>query len=188
MFGKLFVALEKSRLMPCRPIGLATLEAQYFSKCWFLSQSLLSGFTFLSYCQCCGSEPWAAAGSHWLKNGLFTLHFFLNAPIKTISFSTCTTPKQVLLLPLSSTCHPLQRFTSAYSYPSYYCQQLKDEYPLSCLEYCALSPPNQTPNGIVLSPEIACYQLRPSLNTYEHSLSVHKTSSCQNHTKTLTGG
>lgn len=39
--------------------------------------------------------------------------------------------------------------------------------------------------ALMLSPEIACHQLRPSLNTYEHSLSAQKTSSC--HTKTQTG-
>lgn len=94
------------------------------------------------------SEPWAAAISHWLKNGLFTWHFFWSAPIKITSFSTCTAPKHILLLPLSSTCHPLQGLTSACSYPSHYCQQLQDEYPLSFRGYCAPSRPNQTPNGI----------------------------------------
>lgn len=39
--------------------------------------------------------------------------------------------------------------------------------------------------ALMLSPEIASFQLRPSLNTSEHSLSAHKTSSC--HTKTQMG-
>lgn len=125
MFGKPFVALEELRLSSCRPIGLATLEEQYFSKRWFLStQPILSlwfQLPFLLPVLC--SEPWAAVGSHWLKSGVFTWHFFRNAPIKIALPALSQNTFFHYLYPVLVS---RQGFTSTYSYPSYYCRQLTD--------------------------------------------------------------
>lgn len=140
------------------------LVSEYTANPFFL---VSTSFLIVSAC----TESWAALVSHWLKNGVFTLHFFWNAPTKITSFSTCTAPKHILLLPLSTTCHPPQRLTSVYSYPSYYCQQLKDEYSLClALNIVLLHLLTKLQIASMLSPEVACYQARLSVNIYERSL------------------
>lgn len=164
---------------------------QYFSKSWFLStQPILSlwfQLPFVLSVLC--TESWAALVPHWLKNGLFTLHFFWNAPTKIPSFSTCIAPKHFLLLPLSSTCHPPQRLTSAYSYPIYYCQQLRDEYSLClALNIVLLHLLTQLQMASMLSPEVACYQGSLYKHLWTFSFSPGNLLLPECHTKTWTRG
>lgn len=191
MFGKLSVALEELRLSSCRPIGLATFAVRYFSKWWFLSTQLILSLwfqlPFLLSVLC--TEPWAAVGSHWLKNGMVSCHFFWNSPIKiTLPALSQNTSSHYLYPVLVS----WQGFTSAYSYPSSLWSgpfkgslqpiptqatpvnnsQTNILFVLPWLWRSFTSLPNS--KALMLSPEIACYQVRLSPNISEHSPSAHK--------------
>lgn len=62
--------------------------------------------------------------------------------------------------------------------------QLKDEYSLCLtLTIVLLHLLTKLQMTLMLSPKIACYQVRLSLNICERSLSVHKTSTCQKATQ-----
>lgn len=98
-------------------------------------------------------------------------------------------PKTHPFLPLSSTCHPPQRLTSAYSYPIYYCQQLKDEYSL-CLALNIVLPHLLTKLQMasMLSPEVACYQVSLYKHLWTFSFSPGNLLLPECHTKTWTRG
>lgn len=163
---------------------------QYFSKSWFLStQPILSlwfQLPFLLSVLC--TESWAALIPHWLKNGLFTFHFFWNAPTKIPSFSTCIAPKHilfylypVLVIPLKGSLQPI---------PTQSITVNNSEMNILCLalNIVLLHLLTQLQMASMLSPEVACYQVSLYKHLWTFSFSPGNLLLPECHTKTWTRG